>query len=229
MDTAVILASGGVNSLVTAALAAKEYSLAMMHVAYGQRTAERELSCFRQLCKHLGPCEQIVVPLTHVEAVGGSARVDRKLAVEDARTLGDRPANTYMPGLIPAMLGLAFHWASAIGARHVFIGSSESDGPPVENTPVLFPDHRREVYHLYNQLMEMIAKKECKVQLQTPLITMTRGEVIRLGQHLDVPFEASWSCERTVDVPCSSCYGCVSRAQGFVDAAVTDPIMIRED
>lgn len=228
MDTAVVLVSGGVNSLVATGLASKEYDLALMHASYGQRTADRELACFRSICKHVSPGEHLVVPLPHLEAVGGSARVDKKVAIEDARALGETPANTYMVGLMPTLLGLALQWAGAIGAKRIFVGASENDGPPAARTSLLFPDHRRDLYHLVNQLIEMVVRKGNEIQILTPLIEMTRGEVIRLGQHLSVPFERTWSCDRSGDAPCNTCYSCVSRAQGFVDAAVTDPTMIRD-
>jgi len=229
MDTAVVLVSGGVNSFVLTGLAAKEYTLALMHVTYGQRTAERELSCFKAICKHFTPGKNIVVPLSHFGTAGGSAKVDKKLAIEDARTLGDAQPATYMPGLIPTMLGLAFHWASAIGAKQILIGSSENDARALPRTSVLFPDHKRELYHLYNQLVEMTARSESKIQVRCPMIEMTRGEVILLGQRLALPFALTWSCDRNTETPCGTCYGCAARAQGFVDAAVPDPILITEE
>lgn len=229
MDTAVVLVSGGVNSLVATGVADREYALALMHASYGQRTGERELASFNKICQHFAPARQLVVSLPHMDKVGGSARLDKGMTIEDARALSESVANTYVPGLMPSLLGLAFNWASAIGARHIIVGTSENDGPPAADTPALFPDHRRDLYHLYNQLVEMTAKSSSRIQIHTPLIEMTRGEVIRLGQHVKVPFELSWSCDRRADAPCATCYGCVSRAQGFVDAAVTDPIMIEDE
>ncbi len=228
MDTAVVLVSGGVNSCVLTGVAAKEYVLALMHVSFGQRTQDREFACFEGICKHYSPGKKIAVSMPHFQAIGGSSRVDRKVPVEDAKALGRGCASTYVPGLIPTLLGMAFHWASAIGAKHVLIGSSDGGGVEGIQTSDLFPDHRRSVYHLYNQLMEIVAKNGSKVQLATPLIDMGRGEVVRLGQHLSVPFESSWSCDRDGERPCGTCYGCVSRAQGFLEAAAPDPIMIRK-
>jgi 7-cyano-7-deazaguanine synthase len=228
MDTAVVLVSGGINSCVLAAATAKEYKPALMHVTYGQRTAERELACFEDICKHFQGAEKLLVPLPHCQAVGGNARVNRKHVIEDVATLTDTPCNTYVPGLIPTMLGLAYHWADALGARKILIGSSENDGPPGPRTSLLFPDHRREVYHLYGQLMEMIARPRTRIHLETPLISMTRGEVVRLGLHVGAPFESTWSCDRSGEKPCGTCRACLTRARGFLDAVVPDPIMIRE-
>ncbi len=228
MDTAVVMVSGGLNSLVLTGMAAREYTLALMHVSYGQRTQDRDLTCVRDICDRFKPAKKAAIALPHFQTVGGNARVDKKLTIEHASTLGNEAPSTYVPGLIPTLLGLAFHWASAIGARHILIGSSENDGPPCPRTSLLFPDHRRDLYHLYNQLIEITAKRETGIQLQTPLIEMTREEVVRLGQHLSVPFELSWSCLSSGERPCGTCYGCVSRAQGFVGAAMPDPIMIKD-
>jgi len=229
METAVVLVSGGVNSLVATGVAAKAYTPALMHVSFGQRTAERELACFRGICEHYKPKHQIAVPMPHFESVGGNARVDKRLPIEDARAIGADPPSTYVPGLIPTLLGLALNWATVIGARRIFIGASENDGPPAPAKSCLFPDHRRQVYHLYNQLIDMATGAGVKIELETPLVEMMRGEVVRLGRHLAVPFEASWSCLRSGEAPCGMCYGCASRAQGFVTAAVPDPIMLEEE
>jgi len=228
MDIAVVLVSGGVNSSVLVGVAAKEHKPALMHVSYGQRTSERELACFEGICTHYQVAEKLVVALPHYQTVGGNARVNRKLAVEDATTMGDRPCNTYVPGLIPTMLGLAYHWADALGAKKILIGSSENNGPPGPRTSTIYPDHRRELYHLYNHLIEITARSQVRIHLETPLITMTRAEVIRLGYHLGVPFERTWSCDRHGDKPCGSCYGCATRARGFLEAAIPDPLMIRD-
>jgi len=228
VDTAVILVSGGLNSCVLTAVAAKEHKLALMHVNYGQRTADRELACFDGICRNFQVSQKIVVELPHIQTVGGNARVDRKLMVEDVANLPDRPAGDYIPGLIPVMLALAYHWADSLGAGHVMIGSSENNGQPGPKTRLAYPDHKREVYHLYDQLIEMTSRPQCRIRLETPLITMTRGEVVRLGQHVGAPFASTWSCDRTGDKACGVCYGCATRARGFLDAGVPDPIMIKD-
>jgi 7-cyano-7-deazaguanine synthase len=229
MDTAVVLVSGGINSLVATGLAAKESALALMHVSYGQRTGQRELACFNEICEHYEAAKSIAVSLGHFHEVGGNPRFDRNLPIPDARALADSVADTYVPGLLPTMLGLAFHWASAIGARAILVGASENDGALGVRTSRLFPDHRRELFHLYDQLIGMTGRREGRIELRAPLIEMDRGEVIRLGDRMGSPFEKSWSCEQNPERPCGVCYGCVSRTHGFVQAAMPDPILIGQE
>ncbi len=229
MDTAVVLVSGGLNSCVAAGIASKEYKIALLHVNCGQRTSEREQSCFQTIARSFQDSDQVIATLPHMATVGGGARVNRRLAIDDAATLSDRPCSAYTPGLIPTLLGLAYHYADAVGAKRIFVGSSENDNTSGPRTSVLFPDHKREVYHLFSHIMEVTAKSQNRIVLDTPLISMTRAEVVRLGLHIGVPFDLTWSCERNTDKPCGTCLGCVSRARGFLDAGVVDPIMIHQE
>src|SRR5512134_340908 len=107
MDRAVVLLSGGINSAVAAAIAREQYEPALLHVAWGHRTAERELAAFEQLSSALHAERAIVAELSCMAAFGGNARVSKRIAIDDANALGKDTPATFALGLMPAMLSLA--------------------------------------------------------------------------------------------------------------------------
>ena len=220
----VVLVSGGVNSCVAAAL--RESSpLALLHVRYPHRAADRELECFHALAKHLAVGETLEAELPHLARIPGNARVDRQIPIENAATLGDGEANTYGPGLMPAMLSTAFQWACAIDADRIVVGVSENLGPPGPPTATLYPDCRREVYQLFDELFRLSRPGKPAIRIVTPLIDLPRADIIRLGQRVGAPLHLTWSCYESNDKPCEQCYRCVTRARGFIEAGLPDPLL----
>ncbi|MFQ6048887.1 MAG: 7-cyano-7-deazaguanine synthase [Phycisphaerae bacterium] len=222
----IVLSSGGLNSCVLACMVRQEHQLALLHVEFGHRSAWREKNCFAQQAERLSAKEQLVVELSHLQLIGGNARVDSSLAIEDSLALAQDVCNSFIPGLIPTMLGLAQSWAATIGAEVVFLGVSENLGPPGPATASLYPDYRREFYQLYNQLLAYATRPRSPLRVETPLISRSRGEIVRLGRRLDAPFELTWSCLRSNDKPCQRCYNCASRARGFAEAGLADPLLV---
>jgi 7-cyano-7-deazaguanine synthase len=221
---AVVLVSGGVNSCVAASLK-EPYEPALLHVRYPHRAAEREAECFDRIAEHLHVEHKLMADLDHLAHVGGNARVDRKLPIEDAATLTDHSANTYVPGLMPAMLSLAFQWAHVIKATKIVVGASENLGPPGPPTANLYPDCRREVFQVFDELMRLARPGLEPIALSLPLIQLTRPDVVRLGQRLEAPLESTWSCYASNETPCDQCYGCVTRTRGFIEAGQPDPAL----
>ncbi len=228
MRRAVVLVSGGVNSCVAAAIK-DAYEPALLHVRYPHRAAIRELECFQRLVKHMGVRNSLVAELPHLAQVTGNARVDRRVPIEDAAALTDnKPAGTYVPGLMTTMLSLAFNWATAIGATRIVVGISENLGPPGPPTAGLYPDHRREVLHAFEDIIRLSLPSPVAMELAAPLVNLTRPDVVRLGQRFSVPFGMTWSCYASDEKPCEKCYGCATRMRGFIDAGVPDPIFALE-
>lgn len=221
--TALVLNSGGLNSCVLAALARQEYRLAMLHAQFDHRSARRESECFQAQVEHFQAAEALTVQLPHLEQMRGNARVDRNLAIEDSTQLRSGGCNSFVAGLIPTLLGVAQSWASAVGASVIMIGVSENLAGSGPATKELYPDHRAEFFHLYAQTLAYTTLARSPVRLETPLLCMTCGEIIRLGGQLDAPLAATWSCLRNDDEPCGSCHGCVSRSAGFAAAGMADP------
>lgn len=226
MDKAVVLVSGGLNSAVAASIAREQYECYLLHVAWGHRTAERELSCFESLVAHFHAERTMTADLRCLSALGGNARTSRKMLIEDMAALGQEVPSTFVQGLVPTMLSLAATWAGAIEAKRIIIGSSEDydvPGPPISK---LYPDYRREFVQTFNLMLEYAKPRARELQVEAPLAELTRQEIVSLGRRLKLPFEKTWSCYRSNEEPCGKCLGCGTRAAGFLSCGVPDPLLL---
>ncbi len=226
MDKAVILVSGGINSAVAAAAARDQYDLAMLHVAWGHRAAERERDAFQQIAAALRPEHTLVIDLAPITLRGGNARVNRRAAVEDAATLTGATPATFALGVMPAMLAAAAALAGSLGAARILIGTSEDHQIGLPPHGQLYPDCRREFISAFNLMLHYAKTPHQPLLVEAPLIDMGRPDVIRLGDQLRVPFEKTWSCFRDNDTPCGRCLPCVTRAAGFLRAGIPDPLSL---
>jgi 7-cyano-7-deazaguanine synthase len=226
MDTAVVLASGGLNSLVSAYVAREENELALLHVDYEHRSSQRELTCFQDIAAHLNVEKTLVAKLPCFAQIGGNARIERRQDVEDVNALSPGPSRTFVPGLMPALLGIAIGWAHRIGALRIVVGASENLGPPGPPTGTMYPDRRRDFFQRYAHLLETALSPRSRVRLETPLIDLNQEEIVRLGTKLEAPFQKTWSCLRSGEKMCGTCYGCATRTYGFSMAKVVDPLVM---
>ena len=222
--TALVLSSGGLNSAVLSCIAKQEYDLAMLHIGFGHRAAERERSCFARQVEQLMPQHHLTAELPYLADIRGYARIDQYLPIEDALALRQGGCNSFIPGLIPTMLGVAQSFASSVDASVIMLGVSENLGPPGPATGELYPDYRRQFYHLYNHLLQYATGPDATLRIETPLITMSRQEIVSVGRRLGANFELTWSCLRRDETPCGTCYGCATRARGFLEAGIPDPL-----
>lgn len=207
------------------ALASRDHDIAMMHVHFGHRAAEREHQLFEKQAAHFQAKEHLVVEMPHFARIGGGARMDRKLQIEDVLALSGNASKCYLPGLIPSLLAAAFNWAAEIGASSVFLGISENLGPPGPRTADVFPDYSRDYLQLARQSFE-VAWPWRPISIEAPLLELNRAEIIKLGVRLKSPLELTWSCLSSGTTPCGGCLGCATRNRGFLDASVPDPLLI---
>ncbi|MGZ4819125.1 MAG: 7-cyano-7-deazaguanine synthase QueC [Terriglobales bacterium] len=241
---AVVLLSGGMDSCVCAALAARDYEAAALHVMYGQRTEERERRAFESVCERLGITRRMVIRNEALRQIGGSALTDATIAVPEAVrefegrdaeaahagarvphrsetgatqtvSLSDIPV-TYVPFRNAHFLAAAVSWAEVLGADRVLIGAVEQDSSG-------YPDCRPEYYRAFNQVIRA-GTKEGKIEIVTPLIGMRKSEIVTLGLELAAPFDLTWSCYSREDRACGMCESCVLRLRAFESAGVRDPI-----
>lgn len=214
---AVVLMSGGMDSCVCAALAARDYDAAAVHVSYGQRTEARERFAFQGICERLHIDDRLVVRNEALRAIGGSALTDASIAVpEAAGKIGRDIPVTYVPFRNAHLLAVAVSWAEVLGADKVFIGAVEQDSSG-------YPDCRPEFYRAYNDVVRA-GTKEGKIYIVAPLIGMRKAQIVRLGVELHAPFDLTWSCYSREDVACGVCESCVLRLRAFESAGVPDPI-----
>ena len=213
---AVVLLSGGMDSSVCAALAARDYNPAALHVSYGQRTEERERNSFLAICERLKIRDKLIVRNEALRAIGGSALTDSAIAVPRAENIGSGVPVTYVPFRNAHFLAVAVSWAEALDAEKVYIGAVEPDSSG-------YPDCRPAYYQAFNAVVKA-GTKEGRIEIVTPLIAMRKAEIVRLGLELDAPFDLTWSCYSREDRACGVCDSCVLRLRAFQAAGVDDPI-----
>ena len=214
---AVVLASGGMDSCVTTAMAAQDHRLAMLHVAYGQRTEARELRAFHALADHYCAEHRMVCRLEHLRQIGGSSLTDPNLAVERANLERKEIPSSYVPFRNAHFLSIAVSWGEVLGARKIFIGAVAEDSSG-------YPDCRPEYYEAFNRVIAAGTRPETRLEIVTPVIHLRKSEIIRRGQELGAPFELTWSCYQAEDVACGVCDSCALRLRAFEEAGIPDPI-----
>ena len=213
---AVVLLSGGMDSCVCAALAARDHEAAALHVSYGQRTEAREREAFLAISERLGIRNRLLVRNEVLKLVGGSALTDNKIAVPESRLLGRDIPVTYVPFRNAHFLAAAVSWAEVVGASKVYIGAVEQDSSG-------YPDCRPAYYQAFNRVIAA-GTREGGIEVVTPLIAMRKAEIVRLGLELEAPFDLTWSCYSREDRACGVCDSCVLRLRAFQEAGTLDPL-----
>lgn len=213
---AVVLLSGGMDSCVCAALAARDHHAAAVHVSYGQRTEARERQSFMGICERLGIQDKLVVRNEALRAIGGSALTDEGIAVPQSGTLEGGVPVTYVPFRNAHFLAVAVSWAEVLGAGKVYIGAVEPDSSG-------YPDCRPAYYKAFREVVKA-GTKEGQIEIVTPLIAMRKAEIVRLGLELGAPFDLTWSCYSREDQACGVCDSCSLRLRAFESAGEKDPI-----
>jgi 7-cyano-7-deazaguanine synthase len=224
-DRAIVLLSGGMDSCVCAALAARDYHAAAVHVSYGQRTEDRERRSFEGICDRLGIRDRMVVRNESLRAIGGSALTDSRIAVPETHPIDVNIVTgvsvpgipvTYVPFRNAHFLAVAVSWAEVLGATKVYIGAVEPDSSG-------YPDCRPEYYRAFNEVVKA-GTREGTIRVVTPLIAMRKAEIVRLGLELNAPFDLTWSCYQREDHACGVCDSCALRLRAFREAGAEDPI-----
>jgi 7-cyano-7-deazaguanine synthase len=217
---AVVLLSGGMDSCVCAALAARDHEAAALHVSYGQRTEERERQAFTRICDRLNIRNRLMVRNEALRAIGGSALTDDKIDVPESAQIGHDIPVTYVPFRNAHFLAVAVSWAEVIGAEKIYIGAVEQDSSG-------YPDCRPTYYKAFNEVVR-IGTKEGRIQIVTPLIAMRKSQIVTVGLELGAPLDLTWSCYSRQDRACGVCDSCVLRLRAFEAAGVQDPIPYAE-
>ena len=213
---AVVLLSGGMDSCVCAAIAARDHDAAAVHVSYGQRTEERERQSFLAICRRLNIHDQLMVRNDALRQIGGSALTDESIEVPESENVGQSIPVTYVPFRNAHFLAVAVSWAEVLGAEKVYIGAVEPDSSG-------YPDCRPAYYKAFNAVVKT-GTKDGRIEIATPLIAMKKAEIVRLGLELGAPFDLTWSCYSREDEACGICDSCVLRLRAFKSAGAQDPI-----
>ena len=219
MTQAIVLVSGGMDSCVTTAIAQAEgYRLCVLHLNYGQRTEQRELQAFRALADHYGvPSERrMVCSIAHLAVIGGSSLTDSAIPVSTADLTNTGVPTSYVPFRNAHILSVAVSWAEVIHAGRIFIGAVYEDSSG-------YPDCRPEYYAAFNELIRL-GTADGSIQIETPIIQMTKADIVRKGVELNAPLHLTWSCYQREEIACGECDSCALRLRGFQGAGIDDPI-----
>ena len=217
---AVLCLSGGMDSSVCAAIAARDHDVYALHFSYGQRTEARELRAAQEVARLIGAKEFMPLKIDIFRRIGGSALTDSTIAVPEAShdesQIGAEIPVTYVPFRNAHFLSAAVSWAEVLGAKTILIGAVEQDSSG-------YPDCRPAYYDAFNELVRM-GTRDGDIRVETPLIRLKKSEIVRLGVELGAPLDVSWSCYSGEQEACGVCDSCVLRLRAFREAGASDPI-----
>ena len=205
------------DSCVTAAIAAKDYKLAFLHVNYGQRTEKRELKAFIDIADFFNVTDRMVVDLRHLSIIGGSSLTDKKIDVSKADLSNEEVPTSYVPFRNANILSVCVSWAEVLNANAIFIGAVWEDSSG-------YPDCRPEFFRSFEQVIETGTKPLTKIKIVTPIINFTKTDIVLKGLKLNAPFNLTWSCYQEEEEACGVCDSCALRLRGFQRAGIEDPI-----
>jgi 7-cyano-7-deazaguanine synthase len=215
---AVCLVSGGMDSCVTAAIAREENDeVAFLHVSYGQRTEARERRAFEELADRYAVKKRLAVSIESLKAIGGSSLTDENIPVTQANLASPEIPTSYVPFRNAHMLAIATSWAETIGAQRIYIGAVAEDSSG-------YPDCRPEFYQAFQQAIDAGTRPETRVEIVTPVIHLSKAEIVLRGLELGAPLELTWSCYAAEDRACGRCDSCALRLRAFAEAGTRDPI-----
>ena len=223
MANAVVLLSGGLDSTIALAIAKAEgFTPYALSFQYGQRH-QAELDAAKRIAESLG-AEQHVIAEIDLRLFGGSALTD-DIDVPKGRDTGEMSDGipvTYVPARNTVFLSFALAWAEVLSAQDIFVGVNALDYSG-------YPDCRPEYIEAYEQMANLATKAGVegtqRLKIHTPLISMTKAQIIQRGIELGVDYSQTLSCYDPTDEgeACGSCDSCLLRKKGFAEAGVEDP------
>ena len=221
---AIVLLSGGLDSFTAAAIATSQgFSLCALTVQYGQRHA-REIEAARAVARALGVERHLELALD-LRAIGGSSLTSDGAVPRDRDLAATDIPSTYVPARNTIFLSLALGWAEVLDARDIVMGVNALDYSG-------YPDCRPEFVRAFESLASVATRagvEGARFHVHTPLIAMTKAEIIRRGLDLGLDYGLTHSCYDPTPAgqPCGRCDSCVLRAKGFREAGIDDPLVRR--
>jgi len=219
---AVIALSGGMDSCVTTAVAKLDYDeLYAFHANYGQRTLKRELQAFNDVADYFDIKEKLIVDFTHLTRIGGSSLTDKSIEVSKADLSNKEIPTSYVSFRNANILSACTSWAEVINAEAIFIGAVYEDSSG-------YPDCRPEFYKAFEKVIDIGTKPETKIKIITPVIYLSKDEIVKKGIELNAPLHLTWSCYQNEETACGVCDSCALRLRAFQKAGIEDPIGYKE-
>jgi 7-cyano-7-deazaguanine synthase len=222
---AVVLLSGGLDSATVLAIARREgYDIYALSFSYGQRHAW-ELEAARRVAASIGVQEHRIAAID-LRAFGGSA-LTADIPVPKGRATQEMSHGipiTYVPARNTIFLAYALAWAEVLGANDIFLGVNALDYSG-------YPDCRPEYIAAFEKMANLATKAGVEghksLKIHTPLIALSKAEIIRLGRSMGVDYSLTSSCydPSPTGVPCGQCDSCLLRQKGFRENGIEDPLL----
>lgn len=219
---AVCILSGGMDSTLASYIAKDEgYDIIAVHFNYGQRTQNKELESFRNICKDLKIEQKYEIDIPFFTQIGASALTDKSI---DIPTQGVKPGVpvTYVPFRNGIFLSIATAIAEKEEAKALFIGVVEEDSSG-------YPDCTDSFIKKMTNAINEGTKESTKLEIKTPLVKLMKSDIVKKALELNVPLEHTWSCYKEEDEACGVCDSCRLRLNGFKEANAVDPIPYKAD
>jgi len=216
-DIAVIAVSGGLDSCVTAAIAEQEYEIAFAHFNYGQKTEKRELKAFNEIADFYNVDKKLIIDYSHLSKIGGSSLTDKNIEISHADLTSKEIPTSYVPFRNANILSACVSWAEVLKAKAIFVGAAFEDSSG-------YPDCRPSFFKAFEKMTDLGTKPETSIKIVTPIIHLSKVEIIKKGLKLKAPIHLTWSCYQSEDIACGICDSCAFRLKGFQQAGIEDPI-----
>ncbi len=219
---AVCILSGGMDSTLCSYIAKRSgYEIVAIHFNYGQRTQDRELKAFRDICKSLDTTNIYEIDLDFFKQIGASALTDMSLDVP-TNGIEEGVPITYVPFRNGIFLSIAGAIAEKENAEVIYIGVVEEDSSG-------YPDCRDTFISKMQDTINSGTKDETKLELKTPLVHLLKSDIVKESMKLNVPLEQTWSCYQNSKKACGVCDSCRLRLNGFKKAGLKDKIEYEKD
>jgi 7-cyano-7-deazaguanine synthase len=214
---AICILSGGMDSTLASYMAKKEnYELIAVHFNYGQRTQQKELEAFRNICNELEIKDKYEIDIPFFKQIGASALTDLSLKIP-TNGIEDGVPITYVPFRNGIFLSIATAIAEKHNANALVIGIVQEDSSG-------YPDCTDSFIDKISLAMNQGTREETKLEIITPLVYMTKEEIVKKSLQLNVPLKYTWSCYANEEKACGVCDSCRLRLKGFRLAGVKDEV-----
>lgn len=220
---AIVLMSGGLDSLyILAHVIELGLTPLVLHIEYGQKTLTREEKSYHDIINfyNIPKVHTMHVHAGYLGHFGGSSLTDIEIPVSKSGVDQKIIPSSYVPFRNTHLIAGAVSWAEVAKADYIYIGANEEDSPG-------YPDCRPAYYEAFNELIR-VGTKDGKIKIMTPIIHMTKSEIISGCLKLKAPLELTWSCYEAQDRACGKCDSCELRLAGFKKLGLKDPIVYQQ-
>jgi 7-cyano-7-deazaguanine synthase len=214
---AICILSGGMDSTLASYMAKNDgYEIIAVHFNYGQRTQDRELKAFRDICEDLEILEKYEIDIPFFTQIGASALTDKTIDIPTNGVEAGVPI-TYVPFRNGIFLSITAAIAEKEGATAMYIGVVQEDSSG-------YPDCTDEFISDMKKAINQGTKEDTHIDILTPLVHLSKAQIVQEAMKLNVPLEHTWSCYKEEDEACGVCDSCRLRLNGFKLANQIDPI-----